>query len=83
VGGIASRRFAMNAKNDEIHIEKDEARAGSTPGVTRYVLGFGLLLIIIAFAAIVMTGSMTSNQNNNATDNSKRAAAEQQQKQTQ
>lgn len=70
----------MDAKNEEIHIDKEAARAGSTPGVTRYVLGFGLVLVIIAFAVIVMTGTMSSNQSNNATDNSKRAVAEEQQK---
>lgn len=33
-----------------------EARAGSTPGVTRYVLGVGLLLVIAIFAVIVLVG---------------------------
>ncbi|GAA3905453.1 hypothetical protein GCM10022276_25020 [Sphingomonas limnosediminicola] len=33
-----------------------EARAGSTPGVARYVLIFGTLLVIILFAVIVLVG---------------------------
>ena len=33
-----------------------EARAGSTPGVTRKVLVVGLLLVIIIFAVIVLVG---------------------------
>ncbi len=33
-----------------------EARAGSTPGVARYVLIFGLLLVIIIFAVIFLVG---------------------------
>jgi hypothetical protein len=33
-----------------------EARAGSTPGMTRYVLVFGTLLVIIIFAVIVLVG---------------------------
>jgi len=33
-----------------------EARAGSTPGVTRYVLVFGTLLVVIIFAVIVLVG---------------------------
>ena len=42
------------ADNEEpIHITTDEARAGATPHMTRYVLGFGLLLVIIAFAVIL------------------------------
>jgi len=42
------------AENDEsIHLSTDRARAGATPHVTRYVLGFGLVLVIIAFAIIL------------------------------
>jgi hypothetical protein len=33
-----------------------EARGGSTPGMTRYVLGFGVLLVVIAFTIIVVVG---------------------------
>jgi hypothetical protein len=33
-------------------ITTTEARAGSTPHMTRYVLGFGLLLVVVAFAII-------------------------------
>jgi hypothetical protein len=42
------------AENEEpIHVSTDRARAGSTPHMTRYVLGVGLALVIIAFAIIV------------------------------
>ena len=38
------------AENDEpIHVSTSQARAGSTPGMTRYILGASLLLIIVAF----------------------------------
>ncbi len=33
-----------------------EARAGSTPGVARYVLVVGLVLVIIIFAIIFLVG---------------------------
>lgn len=33
-----------------------EARAGSTPGVARYVLVVGTLLVVIIFAVIVLVG---------------------------
>ena len=33
-----------------------EARAGSTPGVARYVLVIGTLLVIVLFAVIVLIG---------------------------
>ena len=35
-----------------IHVDTDEARGGSTPGITRYVLAISLVLVIIAFIAI-------------------------------
>jgi Flp pilus assembly protein TadB len=36
------------------HINTTDARAGSTPHMTRYVLIFGLVLVIAAFIAIVL-----------------------------
>ena len=33
-----------------------EARAGSTPHVTRYVLSIGLILVVVIFAFIVLAG---------------------------
>ena len=42
------------AENDEpTHVSTTEARAGTTPHMARYVLGFGLVLVIIAFAIIL------------------------------
>jgi len=34
-------------------VGKTEARAGTTPGVARYVLIFGLALVLIAFITIL------------------------------
>ena len=42
----------MERQGEEIHIEKDEARAGSTPHIVRYVLAISLTLVIVAFAII-------------------------------
>ena len=36
------------------HIGKTEARAGTTPGVARYALIFGLLLVLAAFITILV-----------------------------
>ena len=36
------------------HISTTDARAGSTPHMTRYILIFGLLLVIAAFIAVVL-----------------------------
>ncbi len=35
------------------HLSTDEARAGATPHMTRYVLGWGLVLVVAAFAAVL------------------------------
>lgn len=38
------------ADNDKpIHVNTDQARAGATPGMTRYILGASLILVIVAF----------------------------------
>ena len=37
-------------------VNTTEARAGSTPHVTRYVLAVGLILVIVIFAVIVLVG---------------------------
>ncbi|MBN8810990.1 MULTISPECIES: hypothetical protein [Sphingomonas] len=43
------------AENDEsIHLDTEQARAGATPHMTRYVLGYGLVLVIVAFAVILL-----------------------------
>jgi hypothetical protein len=40
--------------DDPEHVTMTEARAGTTPHVTRYVLGIGLALVIVIFAIIVI-----------------------------
>jgi hypothetical protein len=42
----------MADKEQEIHIEDDDARAAHTTGHMRYVLGIGLVLAIIAMSLI-------------------------------
>ena len=39
-----------------IHETTTQARAGSTPHMTRYVLSIGLFLVIVLFAIIVLVG---------------------------
>lgn len=51
----------MERRGDEIHIDSDEARAGSTPNIVRWILIGGLLLVITAFAIIVMIGSASQS----------------------
>jgi hypothetical protein len=40
--------------NKPIHETATEARAGSTPGVMRYVLGISLALIVVLFALVLI-----------------------------
>jgi hypothetical protein len=35
------------------HISTNDARAGSTPHMTRYILGWGLFLVIVAFVILL------------------------------
>ena len=44
----------MADPNERIHIETDDARAGATPHVTRYVLAISLVLVIVIFGFLVL-----------------------------
>lgn len=48
----------MERQGDEVHIETDEARGGSTPHIVRYVLAFSLVLVIAAMSLIWITGAL-------------------------
>ncbi len=36
------------------HVSTTDARAGSTPHMTRYVLGIGLVLVVVIFAVLLL-----------------------------
>jgi hypothetical protein len=58
----------MERHGSEIHINEDEARAGSTPHIVRYVLAGSLILVIAALSLIWITGAaQTSNAQDNQT----------------
>ncbi len=59
----------MERQGEEVHIETDEARGGSTPHIVRYVLAISLLLAIVAMTVVWMTGAAvtTPHQPDNAT----------------
>lgn len=42
----------MTDKDETIRIEDDDARAGETTGVMRWVLGIGLLIAVIAMSVV-------------------------------
>ena len=50
----------MQRNGDEIELQPDEARAGSTPHIVRYVLAISLSLAIIALTIIWISGAMRS-----------------------
>ena len=54
----------MERQGDEVHIQTDEARGGSTPNVVRYVLAIGLFLAIAALSLIWITSALNSNPPN-------------------
>lgn len=44
----------MADPNEEVHVSTTDARAGATPGMTRYILGFSLVLVIAIFAFLLL-----------------------------
>ncbi|KQM77543.1 regulator [Sphingomonas sp. Leaf22] len=44
----------MADDHERIHVSATDARAGSTPGVTRYVLGVSLVVVIAVMAYILL-----------------------------
>ncbi|MGN6268285.1 MAG: hypothetical protein ACTHM0_00145 [Sphingomonas sp.] len=44
----------MADENEPTHLEAEQARAGATPHITRYVLGISLVLIIVIYAFLVL-----------------------------
>ena len=51
----------MERRGEEVHIETDEARVGSTPHIVRWVLGISLLAAIVVLSIIWMTGAATQD----------------------
>ena len=47
----------MERPDDEIHIEAEDASAGSTNHGVRYVLAISLALVIVAFVLVYMLRS--------------------------
>ncbi len=52
----------MEQRGDEVHVETDEARGGSTPHIVRYVLIISLVLAIGALTAIWVIKAGNSDQ---------------------
>ena len=50
----------MHREGDEVHETTDEARAGSTPNIVRWILAISLLAAILLLSAIWITGALTT-----------------------
>ncbi|GGZ07340.1 hypothetical protein ACFSTD_23230 [Novosphingobium colocasiae] len=48
----------MHKLGEEIHLEEDEARGGSTPHIVRYILAISLALVILAMSATWISRSL-------------------------
>lgn len=44
----------MANPEEQTHLSGDEARAGATPHMTRYILGISLVLVIAIFAFLLL-----------------------------
>ena len=49
---FTTKEAGMTGQNEEVHIEAEAARAGETPHIVRYVLGFSLTGAVIALALV-------------------------------
>lgn len=49
----------MKKLGEEVHVDVDEARAGATLHVMRYVLAASLLLAIVALSTVWITGAVS------------------------
>ncbi|MGV3555462.1 MAG: hypothetical protein ACO1OD_09415 [Croceibacterium sp.] len=52
----------MHTEGNEIHAEADEARAGSTPNIVRWVLAISLLAAVLLLSAIWIFGAATTDE---------------------
>ena len=50
----------MEKRGEEVHIQTDEARSGSTPHIVRYVLVISLLLAIAFLSITWITGALAN-----------------------
>lgn len=64
----------METRGPEVHVDKQDARSGETPGVVRYVLLISLALAIIALAAIWITGAVSVPDTGGTADTAKAVA---------
>lgn len=63
----------MDRREDEVHLDKNEARAGATPGVVRYILLISLVLAIAALSLIWIVGAVRAPENTGGINDTRQA----------
>lgn len=63
----------MDSRDEKVHLEKEEARAGSTPGVVRYVLLISLVLAIAALSLIWIVGAVQAPDDTGGVNDTRQA----------
>jgi len=66
----------METRGEQVRLDKDEARSGSTPHIVRYVLLISLALAIVALSAIWITGAVSAPQDTGGQADTARAVQE-------
>jgi hypothetical protein len=64
----------MQTRGEKIHAEVDQARAGSTPNIVRWILSISLVAAIVLLTAIWVIGAWSSDQDTQTVDAQIRAA---------
>jgi hypothetical protein len=64
----------MQTRGEKIHAEVDQARAGSTPNIVRWILSISLVAAIVLLTAIWVIGARSSDQDTQTVDAQIRAA---------
>lgn len=49
----------MEREGEEVHLNEQEATAGSKPHVVRWVLGVGLVLVVVAMSLVWIIPALT------------------------
>ena len=50
----------MERQGDEVHLNEEEASAGSQPHIVRYILAISLLLVTVLLSIVWITGAVTT-----------------------
>lgn len=66
----------METRGQQVHLDKQDARAGATPGVVRYVLIISLVLVIVALGVIWAVNASNAPANTGADADTARAVQE-------